>query len=61
VQAGRLRHDADPAALAVVFAALIDGLVLHVFADPTLDVRSPTAVLARLLRPASTGADEMEG
>jgi AcrR family transcriptional regulator len=61
LQAGRLRRDADPAALAVIFAALIDGLVLHVFADPTLDVRSPTAALARLLRPAGTGANEMKG
>ena len=61
LQAGRLRHDADPAALAVIFAALIDGLVLHVFADPALDVRSPTAALARLLRPPGTGTDEMKG
>ncbi|HEY5988243.1 MAG TPA: helix-turn-helix domain-containing protein [Streptosporangiaceae bacterium] len=51
-QAGRLRGDADPAALAVVIAALIDGLLLHVFADPALDVRSPTEALAGLLRPA---------
>lgn len=61
LEAGRVRRDADPATLAVVFAALIDGLVLHVFADPALDVRSPTAALARLLRPPGTGADETEG
>ncbi|MGE5291556.1 MAG: TetR/AcrR family transcriptional regulator [Micromonosporaceae bacterium] len=59
LQAGRVRRDADPAALAVIFAALIDGLVLHVFAEPGLDVRSPVAALAGLLRPPGTGADEM--
>lgn len=52
MQAGRLRSDADPAALAVIFAALIDGLLLHVFTDPALDVQSPTQALAGLLRPA---------
>jgi AcrR family transcriptional regulator len=52
VTAGRLRRDADPAALAVIFGALIDGLLLHVFTDPALDVRSPTEALAGLLRPA---------
>jgi AcrR family transcriptional regulator len=59
LRAGLLRQDADPAALAAIFAALIDGLLLHVFADPTLDVRSPTAALARLLRPAGASVNEM--
>jgi AcrR family transcriptional regulator len=54
IKAGRLRDDADPEALATIFAALIDGLVLHVFTDPALDVRSPTAALAALLRPAGS-------
>lgn len=50
-EAGLLRGDADPHALAVVFAALLDGLLLHVLAEPDLDVGSPTAALADLLRP----------
>ena len=56
LQAGRLRRDADPAALAVIFPALIDGLLLHVFTEPVLDVQSPLAALAGLLRPAGSPA-----
>ncbi|HZE32448.1 MAG TPA: TetR family transcriptional regulator C-terminal domain-containing protein [Actinoallomurus sp.] len=48
---GALRVDADPAALAVVLTALIDGLLLHLMADPGLDIRSPAASLVAPLRP----------
>ncbi|RKS73413.1 TetR family transcriptional regulator [Actinomadura pelletieri DSM 43383] len=50
--AGRLRADADPAALAVVIGALLNGLLLHVLFDPGIDVVRSTAGLIALLRPA---------
>ncbi|MFC5186024.1 TetR/AcrR family transcriptional regulator [Actinomadura harenae] len=49
--AGRLRGEADPAALAVVLTALLDGLLLHRLADPGFDAMSPTASVLGLLRP----------
>lgn len=48
--AGLLRADADPAGLAVVLAALIDGLLLHVLIDPGSDVTAPMTGLLALLR-----------
>lgn len=51
VRTGLVRGDADPEAMAVVFTALIDGLLLHALIDPDLDVASPTAGLISLLRP----------
>jgi AcrR family transcriptional regulator len=51
--AGLLRADADPEAMAAVFTALIDGLLLHALIDPSLDVGSHTAALATMLRPAT--------
>jgi AcrR family transcriptional regulator len=50
--AGLLRPDADPRGLAVVFAALLDGLLMHVLIDPGTEAGEATAGLAALLRPA---------
>lgn len=47
---GALRADADPGALAVILTALIDGLLLHLMADPGLDIRAAAASLVALLR-----------
>ncbi|TDD31302.1 TetR family transcriptional regulator [Actinomadura sp. KC06] len=49
--AGLLRADADPAALAVVLTALMDGLLLHVLIDPDTDAAGATDRLLALLRP----------
>ncbi|GAA4226884.1 TetR/AcrR family transcriptional regulator [Actinomadura meridiana] len=49
--AGRLRADADPAGLAVVIGALIDGLLLHVLMDPDTDAGGSASGLIALLRP----------
>lgn len=51
-EAGLLRSDIEPEAMAAVFTALIDGLLLHALIDPDLDVASHTAALTGLLRPA---------
>ncbi|RSN62270.1 MULTISPECIES: TetR/AcrR family transcriptional regulator [Actinomadura] len=48
--AGGLRPDADPAGLAVVVAALVDGLLLHAVVDPGTDAAAATAGLVGLLR-----------
>ncbi|MFG2091332.1 MULTISPECIES: TetR/AcrR family transcriptional regulator [unclassified Spirillospora] len=55
--AGLLRADADPEGLAVVLAALIDGLLLHVLIDAGTDVGGPMAGLLALLRPAGAHGD----
>ncbi|MEO3824459.1 TetR family transcriptional regulator C-terminal domain-containing protein [Actinomadura sp. B10D3] len=60
--AGLLRPDADPAALAVVLTALIDGLLLHALIAPGADIGASIAGLTALLRPpaAPTGRDDRE-
>lgn len=51
--AGLLRPDADPRGLAVVFAALLDGLLMHVLIDPEgTEAGEAAAGLTALLRPA---------
>lgn len=50
-EGGAFRADADPDALAVMIAALIDGLLLHLMTEPGLDIRPPAAALGALLRP----------
>ncbi|WUI03168.1 TetR family transcriptional regulator C-terminal domain-containing protein [Spirillospora sp. NBC_00431] len=50
--AGLLRADADPAGLAVVIGALLDGMLLHVLIDPGTDAAGASAGLLALLRPA---------
>jgi AcrR family transcriptional regulator len=57
----RLRADADPESMAVVFTALIDGLLLHAIADPGLDVAAHTEALTALLRPAEPAAAAEQG
>lgn len=47
---GLVRADATPVALADLFAALIDGLLLHRLADPQFDAARPAIALAELLR-----------
>ncbi|MGP4028047.1 TetR/AcrR family transcriptional regulator [Actinomadura sp. 3N407] len=60
--AGLLRADADPEGLAVVLAALIDGLLLHVLIDPRSDVVAPmTGLLALLRTPGAPGGQADEG
>ncbi|MFC6883845.1 MULTISPECIES: TetR/AcrR family transcriptional regulator [Actinomadura] len=49
--AGKLRADADPKAIAETFAALMDGLLLHLMADPGFDPVSATTALVAMLRP----------
>ncbi|TDE30064.1 TetR/AcrR family transcriptional regulator [Actinomadura sp. 6K520] len=49
--AGLLRADADPAGLAVVLGALLDGLLVHMLIDPGTDMTGPAAGLLALLRP----------
>ncbi|TDB95030.1 TetR/AcrR family transcriptional regulator [Actinomadura sp. 7K534] len=49
--AGLLRADADPAGLAVVLGALLDGLLVHVLIDPGTDAAGAAAGLLDLLRP----------
>ncbi|QFG19887.1 TetR/AcrR family transcriptional regulator [Actinomadura sp. WMMB 499] len=56
---GGLRGDADPAALAVVVCALIDGLLLHAVVDPRTDAAAATAGLLGLLR-GPAGASPLE-
>lgn len=51
-EAGLLRADADPAGLAVLLAALLDGLLLHVMLDPRTDAAGSAAGLLALLRPS---------
>ncbi|GAA2167213.1 TetR/AcrR family transcriptional regulator [Actinomadura napierensis] len=51
--AGRLRPDADPAGLAVVIAALLDGLLLHALMDPATDTAAAAASITALLRAAA--------
>ncbi|HEU5031093.1 MAG TPA: TetR/AcrR family transcriptional regulator [Spirillospora sp.] len=55
--AGRLRADADPAALAVVITALLDGLLLHTVMDPETDAAGSAASLTALLRAAAPAPD----
>lgn len=50
--AGLLRPDADPRALAVLLAALMDGLLMHVLIDPETGAGDATAGLMALLRPS---------
>ncbi|WP_433471881.1 TetR/AcrR family transcriptional regulator [Spirillospora sp. CA-142024] len=50
--AGLLRADADAAGLAVVFSALLDGLLMHVLIDPDTAAGGSTAGLIALLRPS---------
>jgi AcrR family transcriptional regulator len=59
--AGRLRADADPAALAVVLTALLDGLLLHAVMDPETDVTGSAASLTALLRAAAPAAGPESG
>ncbi|MFI0409034.1 TetR/AcrR family transcriptional regulator [Actinomadura sp. 3N508] len=59
--AGLLRADADPAGLAVVLGALLDGLLLHVLIDPGTDAATATRGLLALLRPAGTGGSPGPG
>ncbi|MDL4821935.1 TetR/AcrR family transcriptional regulator [Actinomadura opuntiae] len=54
--AGRLRPDADPAGLAVVIAALLDGLLLHALMDPATDAAGAAASVTALLRAAAPPA-----
>ncbi|URM93477.1 TetR family transcriptional regulator C-terminal domain-containing protein [Actinomadura madurae] len=54
--AGLLRADADPAALAVVLTALIDGLLLHALIAPRTDAGASIAGLTALLRPPAAPA-----
>ena len=46
-----LRPAIDPAATATVLAAALDGLLLHAFVDPSIDVRAAGRALAGLLGP----------
>ncbi|MEV5829680.1 TetR/AcrR family transcriptional regulator [Spirillospora sp. NPDC052242] len=57
--AGGLRPDADPAGLALVVAALLDGLLLHAVVDPGADAAGAAAGLVGLLR--STGPPAAAG
>ena len=50
-EGGALRADADPDALAVMITAVVDGLLLHLMAEPGLDIRPPAEALVALLRP----------
>lgn len=50
--AGRLRDDVDPAHLAILVVATMDGLMVHAVLDPDLDAAGAGRVLASLLRPA---------
>ncbi|NVI89241.1 TetR/AcrR family transcriptional regulator [Actinomadura sp. BRA 177] len=50
--AGLLRPDADPRGLAVLLAALVDGLLMHVLIDPETEAGAATEGLLALLRPA---------
>ncbi|MFB4310118.1 TetR/AcrR family transcriptional regulator [Actinomadura sp. GTD37] len=63
-EAGLLRPDADPRGLAVVLAALMDGLLMHVLIDPETGAGDATAGLLALLRPSGPPpgqADEGDG
>lgn len=55
--AGLLRGDADPEGLAVLLAALMDGLLLHVLIDHGTDAAGATDGLLGLLRPATAPQD----
>lgn len=52
--AGTLRADADPRGLAVVIAALLDGLLMHVLIDPETEAGDAAAGLLALLRAPGT-------
>ncbi len=47
----RCGHGTDAAAVAVVLAGALDGLLLHRAVDPTVDSRALTGVLRRLVTP----------
>ncbi|TYB41430.1 TetR/AcrR family transcriptional regulator [Actinomadura chibensis] len=55
--AGRLRADADPEGLAVLLAALMDGLLLHVLLDEGTDAAGAADGLLGLLRTATAPQD----
>ncbi len=59
--AGLLRPDADPRGMAVVLAALIDGLLLHVLIDPGTEAGDATAGLLALLRPSGHAGEDEAG
>jgi AcrR family transcriptional regulator len=51
----------DTRAAAVLVVALFDGLLLHVAIDPSLDIESPTGLLAGLFRPPSSRRQRPKG
>jgi AcrR family transcriptional regulator len=51
IAAGDLAPETDAEGLAVALAAMLDGLGLHEYVDPDLDVRRAGAALTALLRP----------
>ncbi len=48
---GQVRGDVDPAQVAAGLAGLIDGLMLHLYIQPDLDVVAATTAIADLLAP----------
>lgn len=52
-QAGTVRSDADPEALAAAIAALFDGLAVHANLDASLDTGAVTMLLDALIRAPS--------
>jgi AcrR family transcriptional regulator len=55
--AGAFRTDLEPDAVAVLLAALLDGLLLYRAVDPALDLRSAARALDALLAPG-TGTEQ---
>lgn len=51
---GRLRNDLDPAQVATLVVAAVDGLMVHAALDPRLDAAGAGRALASLLRPPRT-------